>query len=110
MRRGRSDEPMNRTFQRSVSLSLVFGLLLLGGVIYAQIVPHTLHHAHHQAATHGTTLCTWLCAAGQGLDGGPVILQADSIPFLIDSYAVADEPISVVRSLALLRGPPLPSA
>lgn len=98
---------MKGTLQRSVSLSVAVCLLLLGGLIYVQTVPHSLHHNHHQAATHSTALCSWLCAAGQGLDGGPVILQADSTPLVIDSHAVADEPISIDRSLVLLRGPPL---
>jgi hypothetical protein len=98
---------MSQRFRQSVAISLAICLLLLSGAIYAQTVLHSLHHNHHQAATHSTALCSWLCAAGQGLDGGPVILQADSTPLVIDSHAVADESISIDRSLVLLRGPPL---
>jgi hypothetical protein len=107
MRRGWLEDLMKGTLQRSVSLSVAVCLLLLGGLIYVQTVPHSLHHNHHQAATHSTALCSWLCAAGQSIDGGPVVLQAGSTPLTFLPHPVADVPISIDRSLVLLRGPPL---
>ena len=100
---------MKRNLQRSVSLSLALCLLLLSGLIYIQTVPHTFHHSHHQAATHSTALCSWLCAAGQVLDGAPVFIQTTSAPLSVMGLAVAAEPVSADRPFILYRGPPLRS-
>jgi hypothetical protein len=107
MRRGWLEDLMKGTLQRSVSLSMALCLLLLSGVIYAQTVPHTLHHAKHQAATHSTALCSWLCAAGQVLDGAPAILQAGLGPITTQWVNPRVEPISIESPTIPVRGPPV---
>ena len=54
--------------QRSLACLLVVSLLVIGGFASAQSLTHESQHAHHQKATHGTVLCSWMCAAGQVLD------------------------------------------
>lgn len=68
---------MNHTALKIVSILLVLCVLSLGGLAQAQSVEHAGHHAHHQAATHGTVLCSLMCAAGTVLDSAVVTFQAE---------------------------------
>ena len=97
---------MSVPFRRSVALSLALCLLLMSGLFYAQAVPHTFHHAHHQAATHSTALCSWLCAAGQVFEGTAVVLHSDRNPVGLADPIVGLESGSTVHLTALSRGPP----
>lgn len=63
-----------------LSIVLVLCVLSIGGLAQAQSVEHAGHHAHHQAATHGTVLCSWMCAAGTVLDSQPLFLQVERNP------------------------------
>jgi len=91
---------------RTVAAVLVFCLLVVGGLASAQSIAHESHHAHHQKATHGTVLCSWMCAAGQVLDGAsaPDLAQyaletfADDFLFLFTPHTALDSVTS--------RGPP----
>jgi hypothetical protein len=99
---------MSRSLQRCVAISLAFCLLLLSGLIYAQTVPHTFHHARHQATTHATVLCSWLCAAGQVLDGTPVVVQAGVGPVSSQQTPLVSEPLGADLPTTPARGPPSP--
>lgn len=98
---------MNRLrAKQAVAALLVFCVLVVGGLASAQSITHESHHAHHQKATHGTVLCSWMCAAGQVLDGAsapdliersPVTIADESV-FLFTPQIVLDSPTS--------RGPP----
>ena len=79
---------MDRTLQRSLSVALTVCLLLLSGLMYPLTVPHAAHHAHHNAATHATVLCTWMCAAGQGLEGVAFSVQSPLGPVFLAGLAV----------------------
>lgn len=70
-------ELMNRTALKFVAILLVGCVLSVGGLAQAQSVEHAGHHAHHQAATHGTVLCSWMCAAGTVFDSAAVPFQAE---------------------------------
>lgn len=97
----------NRRFQRSVAFGLALCLLLLSGPVYAQSVEHAAHHTHHQGAAHATALCSWACAAGQGLEGVEVILQVDGQVFAAVSLPAAVEPSGPDRPASPSRGPPV---
>ena len=71
---------MNHTALKYISILLVFCVLSMGGLAQAQSVEHAGHHAQHQAATHGTVLCSWMCAAGTVLDSAVVTFQAELSP------------------------------
>ena len=71
---------MNHTALKYISILLVFCVLSIGGLAQAQSVEHAGHHAQHQAATHGTVLCSWMCAAGTVLDSAVVTFQAELSP------------------------------
>src|SRR5215510_3718135 len=71
---------MNHTVLRVVSVFSILCVLSIGGLAQAQSVEHAGHHAHHQAATHGTVLCSWMCAAGTILDTAVVTFQVERSP------------------------------
>jgi hypothetical protein len=62
-------------------------LVLLLALVYPATVPHEFHHLHHGTATHGTVICSWLCAAGQGADhvaiSPPLVSLAPERAFLL---------------------------
>lgn len=91
---------------RALALGLTLGLLALSGAVYAQTVPHALHHAHHQAATHATVLCAWMCAAGQALSGSLVVFNATIAPFGFTELLPSDRLQRLICLTALSRGPP----
>ena len=71
---------MNHTVLKFVSILLVVCVLSVGGLAQAQSVEHAGHHARHQAATHATVLCSWLCTAGTMLDSAVVTFQTELSP------------------------------
>ncbi|MEW6543438.1 MAG: hypothetical protein AB1411_07490 [Nitrospirota bacterium] len=92
--------------RKSLTIGLVSVLLLLAGTMYARAVAHEAHHAHHQARTHATALCAWMCTAGTGLDAHEVILAPAPRPLVALSLPFSDDPVSVTGSTSLSRAPP----
>lgn len=85
---------------------LLVCLVLVNGSMAVSSVSHAEHHAHHQAGTHSTSICTWLCAAGQGIEYVSVTLN--STRHLIEGTVVVHvDPIPISVSFhRLFRGPP----
>ncbi len=92
---------------------LIFGLitcfLLVGGVFASLSASHSLHHAHHKAATHATLICSWTCAAGEVLEANNFIFEAPSnLASKVEPF-----PLFLVHTTSILftfqRGPPLSS-
>lgn len=79
---------MHHPIARGLVVGLVALLLGLSALTYPVTVPHELHHAHHQSATHSTPLCSWLCEAGQ-VAGGTASLQDFVFMPLVDAAEVA---------------------
>ncbi|MBC7838875.1 MAG: hypothetical protein H7Y39_09610 [Nitrospiraceae bacterium] len=77
---------MNHTVIKFLSILLVLCVLSVGGLAQAQSVEHAGHHAQHQAATHGTLLCSWMCAAGTVLDTAVITFQAELNPIALVSH------------------------
>jgi hypothetical protein len=71
---------MNHTVLKFVSIFLVLCVLSVGGLAQAQSVEHAEHHARHQATTHGTVLCSWMCVTGAVLESAVVTFQAELSP------------------------------
>ncbi len=96
---------------KTVTQRLAVGVLaawrvLLSAVVYPQLAAHAQQHAHHGAATHATSLCSWLCAAGQTAEGtaSPALAPIASVSLAVQQeYAACDfYPVSSDAS----RGPP----
>ncbi len=85
---------------------LVGWLVLLSGLVYPQLTAHAAQHNHHNAATHATALCSWLCAAGHTAEGtvAPVLASPTA-----SSQAVEVEYLATGSSVLLpsaSRSPP----
>jgi hypothetical protein len=89
-----------------LSILLVLCLLTVGGLAQAQSVEHAGHHAQHQAATHGTLLCSWMCAAGTVLDTAVVTFQAELSPIALVSLPHFAQPSIEACRISSSRAPP----
>ncbi|MGE0470642.1 MAG: hypothetical protein AB7L09_18925 [Nitrospira sp.] len=81
---------MDYPFRKFLSIFIVLCVLAIGGIAQAQSAEHAGHHAQHQAATHGTVLCSWMCAAGTVLDTEVVLIQSErsSVAVIPPSYTI----------------------
>ena len=97
---------MNRTTLKFVSVLVVLCVLSVGALAQAQSVEHAGHHAHHQAATHGTVLCSWMCAAGTVLDSAVVSFQAEFSPIALVTTPHFAQPSINACQISSSRAPP----
>jgi hypothetical protein len=63
---------MNRRIQQCVVGGFALWLVALSGIVYPQLTAHMGQHEHHNAATHATALCSWLCIAADAVEGTSV--------------------------------------
>lgn len=92
--------------KRAVAALLVLCILVVGGLASAQSIAHESHHAHHQKATHGTVLCSWMCAAGQVLDGASAPILIEQPPVSVTEYTTYRFVPHIVLDSTASRGPP----
>ena len=97
---------MNHTVLKFVAILLVLCVLSVGGLAQAQSVEHAGHHAHHQAATHGTVLCSWMCAAGTVVDSVVVPFQIELNPIALVAIPNSAQPSIEVCQTSSSRAPP----
>jgi hypothetical protein len=97
---------MNRTVIKFLSILLVLCVLSVGGLAQAQSVEHAGHHAQHQAATHGTLLCSWMCAAGTVLDTAVITFQAELNPIDLITLTHSEQPSVEACRISPSRAPP----
>jgi hypothetical protein len=98
---------MNRIHaKRALVVLLVLSMLVVGGLASAQSITHEPHHAHHQKATHGTVLCSWMCAAGVVLDSAVVTFQAELSPIALITFPNLAPPSIELYQPSPSRAPP----
>jgi hypothetical protein len=98
---------MNRILgKRALASLLVFCVLSVGGLAQARLVEHAQHHADHQAATHDTLLCSWMCAAGTVLDTAVVTFQAELTPIAFITLSNSAQPSNETCQISSSRAPP----
>jgi len=89
---------------------LVWGLLLclvlVNGFMAAPSVGHAGHHADHQAGTHSTGICAWMCVAGEDIE--PSVVPFTSSLQLIERASILSfKPVlSAAALFHFFRGPP----
>jgi hypothetical protein len=97
---------MNDAFRKFLSIALILCVLAVGGLAQAQSAEHAGHHAQHQAATHGTLLCSWMCAAGTVLDSDVVLIQVERSPVAFIPIPHSGDVISEPSPISSSRAPP----
>ena len=73
---------------RQLAVGVLAGwLILLSAIAYPQLTAHAAQHAHHDASTHSTVLCSWLCMAANAAEGTSVHLAlAEQVEFIELEY------------------------
>ena len=100
---------MIRFNRQILMLSLVACLLVVPALASPAMVAHEAQHAHHNAATHSSALCSWLCGAGQGFELTDSVF-APTIAFLATlDIESADQTDDADSLLSFSRGPPASS-
>ena len=98
---------MKRLRHPIFTLGLVACFLFVGAVLTSLGVAHALHHAHHNAPTHSSIVCSWMCAAGQAAEVAEPVLHAPIAKIgIVESLPsrLLDKSFSL---LVFSRGPPL---
>jgi hypothetical protein len=65
---------MTRRIRQFAVAGFALWLVALSGIVYPQITAHMGQHEHHNAATHATALCSWLCIAADAVEGTSIHL------------------------------------
>ncbi|MEK7349351.1 MAG: hypothetical protein AAB177_00645 [Nitrospirota bacterium] len=63
---------MTRGIRQFAVAGFALWLVALSGIVYPQLTAHMGQHEHHNAATHATALCSWLCIAADAIEGTSV--------------------------------------
>jgi hypothetical protein len=98
---------LSRLKQSWLVWPLLACVLLVSGLMAAPSVGHAEHHADHQAGTHSTGLCAWLCAGGVGIESSAVQLASERQLLEWVNIPSCDVVLSVVSLPYFFRGPPL---
>jgi len=82
-------------------------LVALSGIVYPQLTAHMGQHDHHNAATHATALCSWLCIAADAVEGTSVPLVPVEQVALIEQEFFDPQIPAVLGVQPPSRAPPL---
>lgn len=74
-------------------------LVLLNAVAYPQLAAHAAQHAHHDASTHSTVLCSWLCMAANAAEATAVHLAlVEQVEFVeLECFGPQISPVLTVQ-------------
>ena len=98
---------MKRHSRPLLVATLLACFLFVSVGLSGQAVDHTLHHAHHKAATHASLLCSWVCSAGNVLQAFQFDLHGPFLTFVFiepKHFSAADVAVAWAPSS---RAPPL---
>ena len=89
---------------------LLFGVLacflVMSSLVSSQAAAHSVHHVHHNAATHSTTLCSLLCAAGQVVNVAEPVFDVPLTILRALEVSIVHPVTLTVPTLRFSRGPP----
>jgi hypothetical protein len=98
---------MNRRIQQCVVGGFALWLVAISGIVYPQLTAHMGQHEHHNAATHATALCSWLCIAADAVEGTSVHFAPVEQVALIEQEFFAPQISAVLSVQPPSRAPPL---
>ena len=97
---------MSRLSRTLLIVGILACFVVMSGVVSSQAAAHSLHHVHHNAATHSTILCSLMCAAGQVVNGVEPVFDAQ-LTVSHDLKVSIVHPVRLtVPTLRFSRGPP----
>ncbi len=97
---------MTRPSRTWLILGVLACFLIMSGVVSSQAAAHSLHHVHHNAATHSTILCSLMCAAGQVVSVAEPVFDAPLTVLHVLEVSNVHPVTLTVPTLRFSRGPP----
>ncbi len=99
----------NDFHSKLLAWGLFVALVVVSGTA-GTAVAHDLHHGtHHSAKLHGTGICAWMCAAGDGMQALFPCVVGESLPVATVAPAALPEAPSGPTSVPATRAPPASS-
>ena len=98
---------MTHKIRQCVVGGFALWLVALSGIVYPQLSAHIGQHQHHNAATHATALCSWLCIAADAVEGPSVQLAPVEQVALIELEVFESQISPVLNLQPPSRAPPL---
>jgi hypothetical protein len=98
---------MTRRIRQFTVAGFALWLVALSGIVYPQVTAHMGQHDHHGAATHATALCSWLCIAGDAVDGTVTVAEPVRYATLLNYPSPVNQPLHFHGSQTPSRAPPL---
>ena len=93
---------MNCKIRQFVVGGLALWLVALSGIVYPQFTAHMAQHAHHNAATHATALCSWLCTAADAVEGTVVDIAPVQYSTFLEQASTASVSSGTATASSLL--------
>ena len=97
---------MTRLSRTALVLGVLACFLVMSGVVSSQAAAHSLHHVHHNAATHSTILCSLMCAVGQVVSVAEPVFDAPLTVLHAIEVSIVHPVRLTVPTLHFSRGPP----
>ena len=98
---------MNLRIQQCVVGGLALWLVALSGLVYPQLTAHMEQHEHHNAATHATALCSWLCIAADAVEGASIHLTPVEQVAILEQESIGSQISAILSIQPPSRAPPL---
>ncbi|MEP6890243.1 MAG: hypothetical protein ABI955_06050 [Nitrospirota bacterium] len=98
---------MKRSVRHIAVGGFALWLVALSGIVYPQLTAHMGQHEHHNAATHATALCSWLCIAADAVEGTGVDLTPVQYVAVLEPAPPTTEPQLPHSPQPPSRAPPL---
>lgn len=97
---------MTRSSRTVLIIGVLACFLVMSGVVSSQAAAHSLHHAHHNAATHSTILCSLMCAAGHVVSVAEPVFDTQFTVLHAIEVSIVHPVTLAVPTLHFSRGPP----
>lgn len=97
---------MTRVSRTALVLGVLTCFLVMSGVVSSQAAAHSLHHVHHNAATHSTVLCSLMCAAGHVVSVDEPVFDTQFTVLHALEVSIVQPVTLTVPTLHFSRGPP----
>ncbi len=98
---------MTRLPRTMLASAVLACFLVMSGVVVNQAAAHSLHHAHHNAATHSHVLCSLMCSTGQAVHAAEPVFDATFNVLHGVSLFLFQPVAAAALMLRLSRGPPV---
>lgn len=97
---------MTRVSRTVLVLGVLACFLVMSGVVSSHAAAHSLHHVHHNAATHSTVLCYLMCAAGHVVSVAEPVFDAPLTVLHALEVSITHPVTLTVPTPHFSRGPP----